>query len=135
MEKQIHHQPQIRLLPHSFKLIGRGVILLGLIIISITYKVDLGKYNSIRAKVLLDVIILGFLLFTFAKEKIEDELLMLIRLQSAAYALIFSVLFTVMLPLIIFMIDNRDVDVPDLAIILLSLLAYHSIFTFKKLRM
>jgi len=135
MEKQRHHQPQLQLLPHSFKLIGRGVMLLGAIIISITYKVDLGKYNSISSKVLLDVIIIGLLLFTFAKEKIEDELLMLIRLQSAAYALIFSVLFTVMLPLIIFVIDSRDINVPDLAIIILSLFVYHSIFTFKKLRM
>jgi hypothetical protein len=121
MQKQRKHQPQIRLLPHSFKLIGRGIILLGLIIISITYKTDIGEFNNIRSKVLLDMIIIGCLLMSFAKEKIEDELLMLIRLQSAAYALIFSILLVILLPLVIYIHDGRDFNVPDLAIVILSL--------------
>lgn len=135
MEKQQHHQPPLRLLPHSFKYIGRGVILLGIIIMSITHKVDFGKYNIVRAKVLLDLLFIGSLLCAFAKEKIEDELLMLIRLQSAAYTFIIVVLYAMLMPIVVFMTKGRDFDVEGLQVILISLLAYSSIFEFKKRRM
>src|ERR1035437_6618047 len=113
MEKQRHHQPQLRLLPHYFKKIGRGIILLVIIILIICsyFKVEFKNYNPIIATVLLDLITIGGLLYTFAKDKIEDELLNLIRLQSVAYAFIFSVLYVVILPLIAYLISGHDIDV------------------------
>lgn len=130
MQKQRHHQPQLRLLPHYFKFIGSGIAVIGFIIICI-----IGEYNNIRGKVLLDMINIGCLLICFSKERIEDELLMLIRLQSAAYALIFSVLFVVIFPLYIFIHDGRNFNFPDFAFVLGPLLLYSSTFEYKKRRM
>ena len=135
MEKQPHQQPQLRLLPHYFKFVGRVILLLGLALISITYKEDFGKYNNIRAKVLLGTILIGFLLYSFAKEKIEDELMILIRLQSMANAFILTILYTLLLPIFGFIISGRNIDVEGLHVILISLLTYSFIYEFKRKRM
>jgi hypothetical protein len=134
MERQRHHQPLLRMLPHYFKFIGSGVAVLSFIICLI-YKVDFGNYSSIREKVLIDMINIGCLLICFAKEKIEDELLILTRLKSAAYTLIISVLYIMIYPLYIYIHDGRDFKVSNLAFVMFSLVIYTMIFDYKKRRM
>lgn len=135
MEK---YQPQLRLLPNYFKKIGLGIILLVILcaLYCIKYREQVSEqYTNILATVFIDFIIIGLLLFALARERIDDELLMLIRLQSMAYAFIFSVLYVVIPPLLGYIISNHIVDMKGLHLILMTLVVYNSIFTFKRIRM
>lgn len=136
MEKQQHHQTQLRLLPNYFKKIGIGLFLLAVLFVFYLriYKKEIFEQDAHSAAALFffDIIIVGFLLLAFAKDKIEDELLILIRLQSIAYAFIFGVLYLIITHLIGYLISNLLIDAGGQEIILTSLLVYNTIFIIKK---
>lgn len=138
MKKQSHHRPQFRLLPNYFKKIGLGTILL--VIFCAFYCVKIREqvseeYANILATVFIDFIIIGLLLLALAREKIEDELLMLIRLESMANAFIFSVLYVVVVPLLKYISFNYVVDMKGVHLIVMTLVVYNSIFMYKRIRM
>lgn len=82
-----------------------------------------------------DISIIGLLLFAFAKDEIEDELTLLIRLQSIAYAFIFVILFVVIKPLYAFIDSNQISEVDGKLIIILMLVVYISTFILRKKKM
>jgi len=89
----------IRLLPNYSKKIGVGSILavVTLCIISVTF----GWFEHDRlilAEATKVITILSLLLITLSKDKIEDELVMYIRLKALVFAFICGVLFSITLP-------------------------------------
>lgn len=140
MEKQIHHQPQLRLLPNYFKKIGIGLCLIAIIVLKLlpVYLKELvwfENYHDFILTVGLDIFIIGLLVFAFAKDKIEDELTLLIRLQSIAYAFTFIVLFVVIKPVFTFIHRGQISEVDGRFIITLMLVIYISTFMLRKKKM
>ena len=71
MEKQTLPQQQRKFLPHYFKYIGRGVVLLGFILFFSKVVVD-----NINPYIGFGLMLIGLFLFGFAKEKNENEILL-----------------------------------------------------------
>jgi len=142
MQKQPHHQPQIRLLPNYFKKIGICLFLFAIIALKLLYiylkelnSVWFENYHDFLRLVRFDISIIGLLIFAFAKDKIEDELTLLIRLQSIAYAFTFAVLFVVIKPLFAFIDHGRISEVDGRLIITIMLVVYISTFILRKKKM
>ena len=83
-------------LPNKFKKIGIGIIILSVATI-ITNKLSIGNIDlALTAKY---GILLGLLVVSISKEKIEDELITNLRMQSYSFAFIAGVLITLTNPL------------------------------------
>jgi len=100
MENQQNFQPKFRLLPNYFKKIGIGFVLFAFIILIPLFHYwktleFAGNYKQFFYVPFFDILILGLLLYSMAKEKIEDELIVLIRLQSIAKAFIVGIFFVI----------------------------------------
>lgn len=135
MENQQKHQPQLRLLPNYFKKIGIGLFLFAIIVLKLLnfFLKELNpiwfeNYHDFLRIIRFDIAIIGLLLFAFAKDKIEDELTLLLRLQSIAYAFIFGVLFVLIRPFFDFIDGGQISEVDGRLIITIMLVMY--IFTF-----
>ncbi len=83
-------------LPNKFKKIGIGIIVFSIVAI-ITNKLSIDNIDlTLTAKY---GILLGLLVVSISKEKIEDELITNLRMQSYAFAFIVGVVITLTNPL------------------------------------
>ena len=83
-------------LPNKFKKIGIGIIVFSIVAI-ITNKLSINNTDlTLTAKY---GILLGLLVISISKEKIEDELITNLRMQSYAFAFIVGVVITLTNPL------------------------------------
>ncbi|SDE69653.1 hypothetical protein [Ulvibacter litoralis] len=83
-------------LPNSFKKVGVGIILISVVsIIGIKLSIDTPNLK----KAAMYGVLLGLLVISISKEKIEDELITNLRMQSYALAFIAGVLITLTNPL------------------------------------
>jgi hypothetical protein len=90
------------LLPVYFKKIGIVVVLLSFLplIIVKTIDIELIQYQKELFKTLtLNILILGLVFIAFSRDKIEDEMTMLIRLNSMSWTFLWAVLLVVIKPL------------------------------------
>lgn len=89
------------LLPHYFKKVGIAILLLAFIP-AITIKainINLAEAQKELLRLMtINVFILGLLFVAWAKDKIEDELTISLRLKSMGFAFIWAVLFVVLKP-------------------------------------
>ncbi len=90
------------LFPHIFKKIGIAVMILALIpaiiLKAMSFEVAQTQKELFR-HVTMNVFILGLLFVAWAKDKIEDEMTIALRLKSMGFAFIWAVLFVVLKPL------------------------------------
>lgn len=89
-------------LPNYFKKIGCGLILLTF---AVAMVIKLSGFlhledgsKEIARTIFLDLIILGLLLVTLSKDKVEDEMTLALKLKSMAGAFISGVVFTLFYP-------------------------------------
>lgn len=83
-------------LPNSFKKVGIGIILISVIaIIGIKLSIDTPDLK----KIAMYGVLLGLLVISISKEKIEDELIINLRMQSYAVAFIAGVFIILTNPL------------------------------------
>lgn len=89
-------------LPNSFKKIGLTITIfsfIGLLINKFTVQ-------QIEIKTICKYgMLIGLLIISISKEKIEDELLVNLRMQSFSFAFICGVAYAIVLPFIAFIID------------------------------
>ena len=89
-------------LPPIYKKIGIGVALLSFIgLFANKLTVDMEAFRSAARYGLL----IGFLLMSISREKIEDELIKNLRMQSYSFAFIFGVIMSLFTPFIDFFVD------------------------------
>lgn len=88
----------LNLLPHWFKWVGLGIAG-GILLVTIMSKV-LALPFVMGKDMLTSVVYIGLLLVVLAKERVEDELLMRIRLKAYAASFIYGVCYVVMDPII-----------------------------------
>lgn len=89
-------------LPNSFKKIGFGLFWIGLPFL-LANKL-LGFASGLTLFIKYEILI-GLLIVSISKEKVEDELITKLRMQSYAFAFISGVLFSLVLPVIDFLFD------------------------------
>jgi hypothetical protein len=89
------------MLPHYFKNIGIGIIALSILLAIILKTIGIDFLPILQAKtILLDLMILGLLLSAWAVDKVEDELIVLVRLKSMEWAFHWVVLYVIVMPLV-----------------------------------
>jgi hypothetical protein len=141
MKAQQQHQPGPRPpFPNYFKKIGIGIILFvlfGLIPITLYLKTynpqSIENYKQLFGILFIDITCIGFLLYAGAKEKVEDELIVKVRLQSMALAFLFGVIWTIIQPVIHYILNNKFVNLQSQNVILFMLIIYVVLFnSFKK---
>ena len=97
LNKLANHQ-----ITNSFKKIG-GIIFFSSFILLVGNQLFFEKLNlSIIAKYGL---LIGMFLWSISKEKIEDELILKLRMQSYTFAFLIVVIFTLLHPLMNFLVD------------------------------
>ena len=89
-------------LPHHFKKIGVAITVLGLLALLIN-KFTL-EQNALKIAAKYGML-LGLLIVSISKEKLEDELIINLRMQSFSVAFICGVAFALILPATGFLID------------------------------
>lgn len=134
MEK---HQNQFRLLPRYFKQIGAGLITFTVLLfipgaLFLNSPDPSEDYKQLTQIISLDIIIAGLLLYCLAEDKVEDELILLLRIQAIAFAFIFGVLNVMIQPIINFLFSGHFADVRSQQVVLTMLVVYQVIFIFKK---
>ncbi len=140
MENLQKHQPHFWLLPNYFKKIGIGFVLFDyIILIPLAHYWEkfefyrIGNYKDAYYVVFFDIFIIGLLLYSMAKEKIEDELITLIRLQSIAKAFVFGIIVVIIIPFIGCFVNGHIQEVKGQAIILFTLVSYiYQFYSMKK---
>jgi hypothetical protein len=126
-------------LPNKFKIIGLVLCIISIFSISIiAFSLENFKYNDVLDRIAKTVLVLGLLIISISKEKIEDELIAKIRMQSYNYAVIGIVMFYLIKPFINYAIVFVFSSAPRMEgskdIGLLALLLTVQIFTFRSLK-
>lgn len=88
-------------LPHMYKKVGLGIIVVS-VISSIGIKLFID--DSMLKQVAMYGILLGLLVISISKEKIEDELITSLRMQSYAIAFIAGVFITLTHPILSYVV-------------------------------
>jgi len=101
MEKKVHKK-QIRLLPNYFKKIGLLVFVLP--VMAFIIKVSGIEFSQTQREMFrilsMNIIILGFSFIACSKDRIEDELIVQIRLIAMATSFIFAICYVIINPII-----------------------------------
>jgi succinate dehydrogenase hydrophobic anchor subunit len=126
-------------LPNKFKITGLVLCIISIFSISIiAFSLENFKYNDVLDRIAKTVLVLGLLIISISKEKIEDELIAKIRMQSYNYAVIGTVIFYLIKPFINYAIVFVFSSAPRMEgskdIGLLALLLTVQIFTFRSLK-
>lgn len=134
IDKYISYQ-----LPNRFKIIGLILFIVSIIsVLIISICVENNNYLDLFQRIGWTMAILSLLAISISKEKIEDELIAKIRMQSYHYAVITTVIFYLLFPFIGYVILFCFSTAPkmegnkDIPIFLLLLLT--QILTFRKLK-
>ncbi|CAM3919863.1 hypothetical protein FLSI110296_03390 [Flavobacterium sinopsychrotolerans] len=127
-------------LPNKFKIVGLVVFIASILSIITSlklYMLDI-KYHELFERIALSVSVIGLLIISISREKIEDELIGKIRMQSYNYAVIVTVLIYLILPFIHFSIVSIFSSMPKIegskGVSVLGVLLMSQIFTFRKLK-
>ncbi len=89
-------------LPNGFKKIGLGLSLIAFIAIIIIGIPQ--EFNNLEL-IAKNILIVGLLLISISKEKIEDELVKDLRMQSYSFAFIIAVIYSILLPFVNYFFD------------------------------
>jgi len=126
-------------LPNRFKIIGLILFIISLFSVAlISLYLENNKYQDLLQRIGSTVIILSLLMIAISKEKVEDELIAKIRMQSYHYAVIATVIGYLSLPFIFYIISFSFSNTPKMEAIkdipIFMVLLCTQIFTFRKLK-
>lgn len=126
-------------LSNKFKIIGLGLSIISLvsIVMNAAY-LENTKYYYLFDRIALTTMVLGFLVISLSKEKIEDELIAQIRMQSFNYAVIGTVIIYLTMPFINYILYFKSLVGHEIEgskdVAVLGLLLTIQILTFRKLK-
>ena len=127
-------------LPNKFKIIGLIIVIISFlsIVTSLDTYILEEKFYDLFKRVALSGTVLGLLIISLSKEKVEDELMTKIRTQSYNYAVIGTVLFYLTFPFINFIFFSFVSLKPKIEgstdISVLGVMLFMQILTFRKLK-
>lgn len=134
IDKYISYQ-----LPNRFKIIGVILFIVSIFsVLIISICVENNNYLDLFQRIGWTMAILSLLAISISKEKIEDELIAKIRMQSYHYAVIATVIGYLSLPFIFYIISFSFSNGPKMEAIkdipIFGVLLFTQIFTFHKLK-
>lgn len=91
-------------LPYSFKKIGIIVFILSFI--ALMSKIFISENSEIITEISKKGLLIGMLLISISRDKIEDELTVKLRAQSYAIAFIVGVMYALVMPYVEFGVSN-----------------------------
>jgi hypothetical protein len=126
-------------LPNKFKIIGLILFIISFIsILIISIYLENNKYQDLFQRIGSTIAILSLLMIAVSKEKVEDELIVKIRMQSYHYAVIATVLAYLTFPFITFLLSLGYSSTLKMEgskdIVVLGFLLSIQILTFRKLK-
>lgn len=92
-------------LPNPFLRIGIAVILVAIVLMFIRAFAMDGNTDWLKL-VLQKVLLVGLLIVSLSKDKIEDEMMVSLRMQSYTIAFVVGVLYTLIMPYVEFGVSN-----------------------------
>jgi len=131
MENELDKYPK-RFLPNYFKKIGIGIIVLAFISIILFEFMDVAIFQ-IQKEILEMIFILGSFFVVWSKDKIEDELKIIIRLKSFAAAVMLAAFIVVFTPIINLIYHNPIGDYTG-RILIIFMLFVHQVFYYSMKR-
>ena len=121
------------MLPNYFKNIGIGIIAFSILLAIIFKTIGIDYLPILHAKtIVLDLLILGLLLSAWAVDKVEDELIVLVRLKSMEWAFHWVVLYVIVMPLVDLVFGDPISELKAHPLVLSMLIAYHVFYYFQK---
>jgi hypothetical protein len=91
-------------LPHHFKKIGIGIFILSFL--GIMSKLFIDEDSTLINEISKKGLLVGMLLISISKEKIEDELTIKLRAQSYTIAFIIGVIYALVMPYVEYGVSN-----------------------------
>ena len=123
------------LLPHYFKRIGIVVMILAFVP-AISFKamgLELMQAQKALFKLMtMNGFILGLLFMAWAKDKVEDEMTIALRLKSMGFAFLWAVLFVVLKPLTDLLFKSSSAESTAQGLVVSMLLVYLFLYSLQK---
>lgn len=118
---------RFKLLPHSFKIIAFiGLILSVLAVLLFRFVMN---DSTILLSVSSKLVLVSMLLISISKEKIEDEMITKLRVQSYSFAFLTGVIYALAMPMIDFLFDSViEMQVSDYAEINVGIVLWFMLF-------
>ena len=119
--------PKQRGVPNYFKKIGIAVMVIAVITAAIlkTRNPEADEHTKVLFRVLtMNAFILGLLLISLAKDKIEDEMISAIRIRSMAGAFIATAIYVIVMPLVELAFNDPVDTMTGQQVVLTMLLVY-----------
>ncbi len=107
--ENVNYTKEPVLLPGYFKMIGIGIMILAFAV-AISFKsmnVALGiEQKELLRELTMNAFILGLLFLVTSRDKVEDELTLLIRLKSMSWTFVWAVFLVIVTPIIDLLFDD-----------------------------
>src|SRR5829696_6109115 len=115
------------LLPNIFKKVGIAVMLLAFVpaVVVKAANIQITPMDKEVFRLLaMNAFILGLLFVAWAKDKVEDELTVAIRLKAMGWSFIWAVLFVIMKPFVDMLFNDPIADLKSQELVLSMLFVY-----------
>jgi hypothetical protein len=107
--ENVNYTKEPVLLPGYFKMIGIGIMILAFAV-AISFKsmnVEMGMdQKELLRELTMNGFILGLLFLASSRDKVEDELTLLIRLKSMSWTFVWAVFLVIVTPIIDLLFDD-----------------------------
>ncbi len=107
--ENVNYTKEPVLLPGYFKMIGIGIMILAFAV-AISFKsmnVAMGiEQKELLRELTMNAFILGLLFLVTSRDKVEDELTLLIRLKSMSWTFVWAVFLVIVTPIIDLLFDD-----------------------------
>lgn len=123
------------LLPFYWKKIGLAVMVLAFVpaIIVKVLHLDIAQANKELFRLLtMNAFILGLLLVAWAKDRMEDEMTIAIRLKAMGWAFIWAILLVIIKPLVDLLLKDRIADMKSQELVVSMLFVYLLMYYLQK---
>jgi hypothetical protein len=118
-------------IPNYFKKIGVALIILVIVVMFILkglhYDFDTIPKGNIKT-IAMNLFILGLAFIALAKDKIEDEMHVFLKLKSFHSAFIFGIIFTIIFPIFDIVINDDIQQIPAQQLVIMMLFSQISTY-------
>ncbi len=134
--KMDKNQHDLVLLPRLFNKVALGILILSILFATLAILSIINIDMAVMKTIVATGILVSLLIFALTKDKVEDELLLRIRLKAFAGSFIFGVLYVLIDPFINLLFDHDFSSDLGLTRILITMFLFYfmSFYSMKKKR-